>query len=121
MFSDHTASFLNVLLFLPFGIFLPVLWTRYRHIFRTVLWGFLLSAAIEFLQLFTYRATDVNDLITNTFGTLLGYGIGMFIVKGTPKVSCGSTATTLPSLLAAVFCVMFFLQPLFVRMILYII
>lgn len=36
--------------------------------------GFGLSLTIELAQLFTqYRATDVDDLITNTVGTLLGY------------------------------------------------
>lgn len=115
MFSDHTTSLLNVLLFLPFGIFLPVLWTTFRSLFRTVLCGLLLSAAIEFLQIFTYRATDVNDLITNTLGTLLGYFIGMIIVKTFPKPASCSTISTFSSLLLAVFCVMFFIQPLFLR------
>ena len=115
MFSDYTTSLLNVLLFLPFGIFLPVLWTTFRSLFRTVLCGLLLSSAIEFLQIFTYRATDVNDLITNTLGTLLGYFIGMLIVKIFPKPTYCSTICTFSSLLLAVFCVMFFVQPLFVR------
>lgn len=40
-----------------------------------------MSITIEILQLFTFRATDVDDLFMNTLGTLLGYFIGAFIVR----------------------------------------
>ena len=39
-----------------------------------------MSFTIEVLQLFTFRLTDIDDLIMNTLGTLLGYGIGAIIV-----------------------------------------
>ena len=44
-----------------------------------------MSLAMEVLQLFTFRATDVDDLIMNTLGTLLGYIIGALIVRRTDK------------------------------------
>ena len=67
------TSILNILLFVPLGFLLPVIWARYRTARRTLLAGFGLSLAVEFLQIFTFRLTDVNDLIMNTLGTGLGY------------------------------------------------
>ena len=64
---------LNAVLFLPFGFLLPVLWRKCRSWKSTVAAGFLTSLGIEILQLFCYRATDVDDLIMNTLGTFLGY------------------------------------------------
>lgn len=64
---------LNTLLFLPFGFLLPILWKKCRSWKMTVASGFLLSLMVEILQMFCYRVTDVNDLLMNTLGTLLGY------------------------------------------------
>lgn len=64
----------NVALFVPLGLLTPLLWKKYRSVGKTILLGFGISLAIELLQMLTFRATDVNDLITNTLGTLLGYG-----------------------------------------------
>lgn len=71
--EDWKNSILNILLFVPLGIFLPLLWRRFRSAKRTIPTGFLTSLAIELLQILTFRATDVNDLITNTLGTYLGF------------------------------------------------
>ncbi len=115
MFSDHTTSLLNVLLFLPLGIFLPLLWIQFQNILRTLLCGFAFSAVIEFLQIFTYRVTDVNDLITNTAGTLLGFLIGMLIVKRIPKSLPNNNTDSFRTVLFVVLSTMFFIQPLFAR------
>lgn len=65
---------LNILLFVPLGFLCPCISRYYRQVKHAVLLGFVLSLTIELAQLFTqYRATDVDDLITNTAGTLLGY------------------------------------------------
>lgn len=68
-----TERVLNVVLFLPFGFLLPVIWERFRTLLPTALAGFLLSLVIEVSQLFTFRVTDINDLIGNTLGTVLGF------------------------------------------------
>lgn len=68
-----TQSILNVFLFIPLGFFLPLLWGDLKKFRFTLLTGFGLSLTIEVLQLFTFRVTDVNDLITNTLGTVIGY------------------------------------------------
>lgn len=66
---------LNILLFVPLGFLLPAIWPRFRRPGMTILTGLILSAAIEAAQLFTFRVTDINDLITNTMGTALGYWV----------------------------------------------
>lgn len=71
---------LNILMFIPFGAFLPIYFGRFRKMSTTVLAGTFMSLTIEVLQLFTFRLTDIDDLIMNTLGTLLGYGIGAIIV-----------------------------------------
>lgn len=69
-------TILNIILFMPFGFLLPAVWREYRSLRKIALAGFLLSLFIELLQIFTFRLTDVDDLITNTGGTMLGYDIG---------------------------------------------
>lgn len=71
---------LNILMFIPFGAFLPIYFGRFWKMSTTVLAGAFMSFSIEVLQLFTFRLTDIDDLIMNTLGTLLGYGIGAIIV-----------------------------------------
>ncbi len=77
-FSDEThwlgvQRVLNTVMFAPFGFLLPVLWRGCRKWSVTTLAGFLLSLTIEILQMFCFRATDVDDLLMNTLGALLGY------------------------------------------------
>ncbi len=86
MFSDHTISLLNVAMFLPLGFFLPIFWVRFSSIYKTILFGFNISLLIEILQIFTVRATDVNDLITNTFGTFLGWCLGILTLHSFPQI-----------------------------------
>ena len=73
---------LNIAMFIPFGAFLPIYFKQFRKVQETVLAGYLMSLSIEALQLFTFRATDVDDLIMNTIGSFVGYVIAkMFLRK----------------------------------------
>ena len=77
-FSDETGwlgvqRVLNAVMFAPFGFLLPVLWCKCRKWKVTVLAGFLLSLTIEILQMFCFRATDVDDLLMNTLGAGFGF------------------------------------------------
>lgn len=73
---------LNVLLFIPLGFLCPMISTTYQQIKKVLLIGFGFSLIIELSQLFTlHRATDVNDMISNTLGTLIGYLCFRFMVK----------------------------------------
>ena len=72
---------LNVILFVPMGILLPLLWKEFRELKCTALFGLSFSLGIELLQVFTLRLTDVDDLITNTLGTVVGYWIAKIIIS----------------------------------------
>lgn len=66
---------LNIVLFIPLGFLLPLLWRRPRSFFYTLSAGFLFSLAIELGQLFNHRLTDIDDILMNTLGTLCGFGL----------------------------------------------
>lgn len=85
MLSDFVNACLNVLLFVPFGFFLPMLWKEFRSIKRIALAGIVATSFIEISQLFTGRATDIDDIITNSIGTLIGYFIVRFVTKNFTK------------------------------------
>lgn len=65
----------NVLAFIPFGIFVPMLLSRKVNLFtRVFLLSLALSLCFEVTQLVLYIGTfDVDDLILNTFGGVIGY------------------------------------------------
>lgn len=112
MLTDITNSYLNVLLFIPLGIFVPCLWPEYRSMMKTVGLGLMTSLCIEILQIFTFRATDINDVITNVAGTMIGYLIGRLIIKRFPQLNwLGCKERELYLLYATVGVVMFFSQP----------
>lgn len=78
---------LNIILFMPLGFLLPALWREYRSLKWVTLSGFALSLMIEVLQIFTFRLTDIDDLITNTLGTLAGYYVWKAVQKYAKKRS----------------------------------
>lgn len=64
----------NIVGFMPCGFFLPVISRRSRRWFNTVLLSFLFSLCIETIQLiFKVGSFDVDDMILNTLGGILGY------------------------------------------------
>lgn len=63
---------LNLVLFAPIGFLLPCGWRGFDCVPRSVAFGFSLSLAIELSQMLNFRITDVDDLVANTLGTLLG-------------------------------------------------
>lgn len=78
--EDVRTSLLNVLLMVPFGLGLPFV-ARVR-LGSALATGILFSVAIECLQLITgaiggvsFRIADVNDVIFNTVGVAVGYGL----------------------------------------------
>jgi len=111
MFSAWETTLLNVILFMPLGFFLPVLWKEFSSPSKTVVLGFFISLLIELLQIFTYRATDINDLMTNTLGTVLGYLAGIFTLKKSFIESAEEGRKDILIIFGAAFGVMFFIYP----------
>ena len=114
MLADLKNSILNVLLFIPLGIMLPLLWNKFKTLKCTLLFGFGISLAIELLQTLTFRATDVNDLITNTFGALFGFLCAKVLLQSFPStkgIADNAKIKDLLLLLMIMLTVMFFLYP----------
>lgn len=64
----------NLLMLVPYGILLPM--AVKISMKRTVITGCLLSVAIEILQLITRTGLcELDDIIHNTLGVVIGYGI----------------------------------------------
>lgn len=112
MLADLKNTVLNVILFAPLGVMLPFLWKKYGTLKSTMLFGFGMSLAIELLQILTYRATDVNDVITNTLGVAVGYEIYRLISKLIPSLRKNARGRNdVFIILVSVYLVMFFIQP----------
>jgi hypothetical protein len=71
---------LNVGVFVPLGLLLAAAAVRLPV---TILVGLLLTLGIETTQYLTQvgRTADINDVLTNTTGTILGWAIGAGIVQ----------------------------------------
>jgi len=83
---DVRTSVLNVLLTIPFGFgisFIAKMGSK-----KVILIGFALGLLIESLQLlqglvagFTFRIVDVDDVIFNFIGVMIGYGVFLIFKK----------------------------------------
>ncbi len=75
----------NILLFVPFGFAIPLLFKNHNKLFKVTLYGFIASSSIELLQYLTCtNFTDIDDVIFNTVGTLVGFlifNIFIFLVR----------------------------------------
>lgn len=64
----------NVLAFVPYGFLLPFLHEESRHWWVLLINAFVLVCSIEIFQLITaYGAFDVDDILLNCIGAMLGY------------------------------------------------
>lgn len=62
----------NIIIFIPFGLLLPIILKKKNK--NIVLSGVILSALIEILQfIFGLGSTDIDDLLLNTIGVIIGY------------------------------------------------
>ena len=66
----------NFAMFIPTGVMTPLIYKKINTFGKVTLTGFLLSLSIEITQLpFAVRASDIDDLILNTAGCMVGYGL----------------------------------------------
>ena len=72
----------NTAMFIPLGIVWPGVFKKLNTHWKVITAGFGVSLTIEILQLpFFDRATDIDDLILNTLGFLMGYGIYLLVMR----------------------------------------
>lgn len=84
---------LNVAMFVPLGILLPLLLKCSRKWYVALAEGFGTSLLIEIVQYITARGFfDIDDLFNNTLGSMIGYGLLMVCLtlfgKEKKSVSC---------------------------------
>lgn len=73
---------LNIAMFGPLGFLLPLMRKKFRKWYVTIPTGFALSLAIELLQLVIGRGIcDVDDLLCNVLGAVIGYFAVMAILS----------------------------------------
>ena len=72
----------NALLLLPLGVYVPVRWSVLRTPGRVLALALVVATAIEFGQLaistvlgFPHRIADVDDVLVNSAGAMVGYGL----------------------------------------------
>jgi glycopeptide antibiotics resistance protein len=71
----------NIAMFIPLGILLPALGERYRSLGRLAFAAFAAAVSVELLQLILRligmmsRSVDVDDVILNTAGALIGWAL----------------------------------------------
>ena len=84
--SAATQLLGNTLLFAPWGFFLPLLWPRFRSLFRMMCMALLLTLTIECTQLFINRYVEIDDVMLNFLGSMLGAGIWVLLHRCFPAI-----------------------------------
>lgn len=68
----------NILLFVPIGIFLPLLWNiSYK---KTLMYGIIFSIIVEIIQIWLPRVTDIDDVILNNIGVYIGTRVHKYLI-----------------------------------------
>lgn len=75
----------NVIMFIPWGLLLPVIIRLFRRgagVWLCILSGFLASVSLETVQYLTQRGhCQLDDVVMNTLGTLVGWLLYKLFVK----------------------------------------
>jgi glycopeptide antibiotics resistance protein len=73
---------LNICMFVPFGLLLPMGLKWFRKCYRTYVAGFLFSLLIELSQMiFKIGIFEPDDLLDNTLGAIIGFGLFLVLFK----------------------------------------
>lgn len=76
----------NIVMFMPWGFGLTLLWKKNQRLWIVALYSLGLTVMIESVQLFIGRSVDVDDLILNFAGSLLGAGVCRILRKKFPEL-----------------------------------
>ena len=85
-YAEKRSAWINVIgntaMFIPIGIIWPIVFKKLDSHKKVIFAGIGFSLFVEILQLpFFDRVTDIDDLILNSFGFILGYLIYLLIKK----------------------------------------
>ncbi|WP_078551686.1 VanZ family protein [Bacillus alkalicellulosilyticus] len=76
---DVFTFLLNILMLVPFGMYIPFLKSSVTSVKTVAKYGFMLSLSFEVLQMViritlgSGRSSDINDLLANTAGAVIGF------------------------------------------------
>ena len=63
----------NIVLFIPFGFFIPLLWPKFRGWVIMHVVAFVIPVFIECTQYFIGRSIDVDDVLLNAIAIVIGF------------------------------------------------
>lgn len=69
---DIVAYLLNILLFIPIGVLVPMICRKIINIIDIVGISFFFTGFVEFSQLLNHRRTDIDDIFLNVLGGVIG-------------------------------------------------
>ncbi len=101
---DPVGYVLNVVMLMPFGFLVPLIWKSCASLGRVSLAGLSFSLLIELSQTLSFRGTDVDDLIMNTLGAAVGFGfykIWNMVTRG--KLQQSGNLRELPAYILALY------------------
>ena len=75
----------NTFMFMPWGFGLCALWKKNQTLRRVLLFSLGFTIVIEFIQLFINRNVDIDDVLLNFLGSVLGALIYKFLRKKFPE------------------------------------
>jgi len=76
---------MNIVMFVPYGLLLPTVFQRLRTWWKTGLTALASTVLIETTQYFIGRSADIDDVIMNLTGGLLGYGLFFLLNRALNK------------------------------------
>lgn len=65
----------NILLFSPLGTLIPLIWRKWDSFYKIFFLGFSITCFIEVFQICIGRSCDIDDVILNTLGVLVGFAL----------------------------------------------
>lgn len=89
---DAVGYLLNVVLLLPLGFLLPMLWPKQNKLWKILFSGAAVSLLIELSQLLNIRSSDIDDLLLNTLGAVIGfmlYRAFSWLIKREDRIETG--------------------------------
>lgn len=90
-YSGHFHTFINIfgniLIFMPLTLLISAIYKKYRSFGKVFLISLVTSLFIEFVQFFIGRSVDIDDVILNITGGILGYIIFKILEKFNFKIT----------------------------------
>lgn len=71
----------NILLFIPYGLFIPIVFSKFDRLYKTLSIVLVTTISIEIFQYFIGRSADIVDIISNFIGGLIGYFVYFLLNK----------------------------------------